>query len=64
MPAETRNLTDTVVAVTGASAGIGAATARQLVDAGARVVLQARRVERLDELVAELGHEQVGRGGW
>ena len=52
MAAETRSLTDTVVAITGASAGIGQATARQLVEAGARVVLGARRVERLDALVA------------
>jgi NADP-dependent 3-hydroxy acid dehydrogenase YdfG len=55
MTAETRDLTDTVVAVTGASSGIGAATARLLVEAGARVALQARRTERLDDLVAELG---------
>ena len=39
MPAETRSLTDTVVAITGAGSGIGAATARLLVEAGARVVL-------------------------
>ncbi|MDX1621930.1 MAG: SDR family NAD(P)-dependent oxidoreductase [Nitriliruptorales bacterium] len=40
--------------VTGASAGIGAATARHLADAGFRVVVGARRVERLEALVAEI----------
>ena len=59
MPAEARNLANTVVAVTGASAGIGAATARQLVEARARVVVQARRTERLDQLVDELGADNV-----
>jgi NADP-dependent 3-hydroxy acid dehydrogenase YdfG len=40
--------------VTGASSGIGAATARALAGAGARLTLGARRVERIEELVAEL----------
>jgi NADP-dependent 3-hydroxy acid dehydrogenase YdfG len=39
-----------VVAVTGASSGIGEATARLLADGGARVVLGARRTERLDAI--------------
>jgi NAD(P)-dependent dehydrogenase (short-subunit alcohol dehydrogenase family) len=39
MPAETRDLTDSVVLVTGAGAGIGAATASLLLEAGARVIL-------------------------
>ena len=59
MPAETRSLRDTVVAITGATSGIGAATARQLVEAGARVAIGGRRASRLDELVAELGSDNV-----
>ena len=39
MPAPARNLTDTVVVVTGAAGGIGAAIARQALEAGAKVVL-------------------------
>jgi 3-oxoacyl-[acyl-carrier protein] reductase len=47
------SLQDRVVVITGASAGIGRATARELIAAGARVVLGARRKERLDALDAE-----------
>lgn len=43
-----------VVVITGASAGIGAACALAFVEKGARVVLAARRADRLDSLVAQL----------
>lgn len=48
------DLTDHVAIVTGASSGIGDATARHLAREGAAVVLAARRVERLDALKAEI----------
>jgi 3-oxoacyl-[acyl-carrier protein] reductase len=51
--AHVEDLKDSVVAITGASAGIGRATARELARAGARVVLGARRRERLEAIEAE-----------
>lgn len=50
----TTNIQGKVVAITGASSGIGEATARLLAQQGARVVLGARRVERLEVLAQQL----------
>lgn len=49
------NIQEKVVLITGASSGIGEGCARLLAEKGARVVLGARRVERLQQLVEEIG---------
>jgi NADP-dependent 3-hydroxy acid dehydrogenase YdfG len=51
------NMADPVFLVTGASSGIGAATAREARRAGYRLVLAARSVARLERLAEELGDQ-------
>ncbi|MBM9960768.1 SDR family oxidoreductase, partial [Pseudomonas aeruginosa] len=48
------NISGKVVVITGASSGLGEATARHLAALGARVVLAARCKDKLDALVTEL----------
>ncbi len=54
-----RDLSGTVYAITGASAGIGRAATQALVAEGARVVMGARRVDRLNAQVDELGSDNA-----
>jgi NADP-dependent 3-hydroxy acid dehydrogenase YdfG len=55
----TQNIDGKVVAITGASSGLGAETARHLVREGAKVALGARRLDRLEALVQELGEDSA-----
>ena len=48
------NIKDKVIAITGASSGIGEATARLLASQGAKVVLGARRTDRLERLAGDI----------
>jgi NADP-dependent 3-hydroxy acid dehydrogenase YdfG len=50
---------DPVLLITGASSGIGAASARHAAEAGWRVILAARSEDKLDDLAAELGSERA-----
>jgi NADP-dependent 3-hydroxy acid dehydrogenase YdfG len=59
MPENIAGITGKVVVITGASSGIGEATALLLAARGARVVLGARRTDRLDELTRRI----TGDGG-
>jgi short-subunit dehydrogenase len=49
-----RQLTDKAIIVTGASSGIGAATALACAEAGMHVLLNARRGERLEQVAADI----------
>ena len=53
------NIKDKVIVITGASSGMGAITAQKLVGLGAKVVLAARRKEKLELLVSELGENAI-----
>ena len=55
----TNNIEGKIVVITGASSGLGEATARHLSQQGATVVFGARRVERIEALAREL--ESAGR---
>jgi NADP-dependent 3-hydroxy acid dehydrogenase YdfG len=56
---KTSNISDKVVVITGASSGLGESTARLLAASGAKVVLGARRKERIDAIVKDI----TTRGG-
>ncbi|MBB4573095.1 SDR family oxidoreductase [Rhizobium lentis] len=53
------NIEGKVIAITGASSGIGEAAAKVLAAAGAHIVIGARRIERLERLAGDIG----ARGG-
>jgi NADP-dependent 3-hydroxy acid dehydrogenase YdfG len=50
MTSEIKDIKDKVVVITGASSGLGEATARYLASRGAAVVLGARRLDRLEAI--------------
>ena len=53
------NVKGKTVVITGGSSGLGAETARHLVNEGAKVALGARRMDRLEALADELGRDHV-----
>jgi 3-oxoacyl-[acyl-carrier protein] reductase len=59
MKIQARDVSESVVAITGATSGVGRATAAALVEAGAHVALTGRRQDRLAELQEQLGAERV-----
>ncbi|MGQ1788418.1 SDR family oxidoreductase [Saccharicrinis sp. GN24d3] len=48
------NIEDKVVVITGGSSGLGEATARYLAEKGAKIVLGARRIEKLEKVASEI----------
>ncbi|HIV97163.1 MAG TPA: SDR family NAD(P)-dependent oxidoreductase, partial [Candidatus Agathobaculum stercoravium] len=54
-----QNVQGKVILITGASSGIGEATAKTLAAHGAKVVLSARRGDRLEKLAAGIGENAV-----
>ncbi len=50
----TANVAGKIVVITGASSGLGESTARMLAAQGAKVVIGARRIDRIDALVGEI----------
>ncbi|TYC63444.1 SDR family oxidoreductase [Rhodobacterales bacterium] len=56
-----QSLNGKVAAITGAASGIGLATTRALVEAGARVVMVDRNEEALSELTADLGENVIAQ---
>ncbi|HEU4969724.1 SDR family oxidoreductase [Sphingomonas sp.] len=54
MPGRLKPLAEQIMVITGASSGIGLATARRAADSGARVVLVARNKQALDEAVEQI----------
>ena len=59
MTYQLRDIKGSVVVITGATTGIGAAAAKQLVELGCKVVLNARNEAKLKEMVDQLGAENA-----